>query len=133
MRKKSVKQRGLALVLSIAILALIGTVMFVLTEDARTILFQSNTAYLQAVQSNLVASGLAWAKHHIDRELSDTKAQKTIELDISAIGTGNSNLTIIVDVTEGTKPEVQIKTSCSRARRTLNETKIYKIESINSF
>jgi len=38
--------------------------MLVLAGGANTMLFQSDTAYLQAVERNLVASGLAWAKRN---------------------------------------------------------------------
>ncbi len=61
---KQLRQNGFVLILVITAIAAIGAEMFVLTGGANTMLFQSDTAYLQAVERTLVAIGLAWAKRN---------------------------------------------------------------------
>ena len=63
MTMKATGQNGFVMILVIMALAAIGVVMFVLTDDANTMIFESDTAYLRATQRNLTASALAWARH----------------------------------------------------------------------
>jgi hypothetical protein len=116
------KLNGFVMILVITMIALIGVVMFVLTEDAKTIMFQSDTAYLEAVERNLAASGLAWAKKNAKNERS-----KTINLNISDMNIRNANLSIAIGTAENDKVEVELNSSCSRARRTVKGHDKYKI------
>jgi len=59
LKTRKEKRDGFVLVIVIITIALIGAEMFVLTGGSNTILFQTNNAYLQACQQNLIASGLA--------------------------------------------------------------------------
>ena len=117
------RRKGFVMILVITMIALIGIVMFVLTEDAKTIMFQSDTAYLEAVERNLTASGLAWAKKNAKKE----PGGKTINLDISDMNIRNANLSIAIGSAENDKVEVELNTSCSRARRTFRHHEKYKI------
>ena len=116
------RRKGFVMILVITMIALIGIVMFVLTEDAKTIMFQSDTAYLEAVERNLTASGLAWAKKNAKKE-----SGKTINLDISDMNIRNANLSIAIGTAENDKVEVELNSSCSRARRTIKGHDKYKI------
>ena len=57
---KKPRQKGFALVLVITAMAIIGLEMHVLTSGANTMLFQADTAYLEACKRNLITSCLAW-------------------------------------------------------------------------
>ena len=106
------------LILVITAIAAIGAEMLVLAGSANTMLFQSDTAYLQAVERNLVASGLAWAKRNTKNESKEI-FNRTIELDVSNMDIRNSTLTVTIGIPSDKGAEVQIETSCNRHRRTL--------------
>ncbi|OHB54402.1 MAG: hypothetical protein A2173_06610 [Planctomycetes bacterium RBG_13_44_8b] len=117
---------GFVMILVITMIALIGVVMFVLTEDAKTIMFQSDTAYLESVERNLAASGLAWAKKNVKNKTKENFS-KTINLNISDMNIRNANLSIAIGSAEKDKIEVELSSSCSRGRRTFRHHDKYKI------
>ena len=123
---KNPQQNGFVLILVIAAMGLIGAMMIVLTGSANKILFQSDTAYLQACRRNLVTSGLTWAKRNIKNENKET-FNRTIELDVTSMGISGATLSVNIDIPKDQEPEVQINTSCSRARRTLRHYEKYRI------
>ena len=125
MEKK--EKNGFVLMLVIVIMALIGAEMFVLARGSNTILFQSDTAYLQAVERNLAASGLAWAEKNIKGENKES-FNKTVELDITDIDVRRSNLRVTIGAPIDKEAQVQINTSCSRGRQTLTSDGKYRIE-----
>jgi hypothetical protein len=122
---KKIHKNGFVLLFVIIIMALISIVTFVLIEDSKTLLFQTNQAYLKATERDLIASGLAWASlHNEDTEVFNN----TVELDITKMPIRNSILKVRIDVPVGKKPQVQINTSCTRARRTLGHNRTYRID-----
>ncbi|MHC4633032.1 MAG: hypothetical protein ACYS9C_17440 [Planctomycetota bacterium] len=123
---KNPQQNGFVLILAIAAIALVGAMMTVLTGSANKILFQSDTAYLQACRRNLVTSGLTWAKRNIKNESEET-FNRTIELDVTSMSISGATLSVNIDIPKDQEPEVQINTSCSRARRTLRHNEKYRI------
>lgn len=124
---KNERKNGYVLVLVIVAMAIIGVTMLVLSTGANTMLFQSNTAYLQACQRNLVASGLAWAKQQIKSQ-SRENLERTIKLDVTEMDICGSTLAVFMRIPADKEPQVQINTSCSRARRTLRHDDKYRIE-----
>ena len=127
MKMKKRRQNGFVLILVIIAIAVIGTQMFVLTGIANTMLFESNTAYLQACERNLAASGLAWAERNIKNQSRET-FNKTIELDVTNMDIRNPALTVNIGTTKDKKAEVQINTSCTRRKRTIRHDDKYRIE-----
>ena len=123
---KNPQQNGFVLILVVAAIGLIGAMMIVLTGSANKILFQSDTAYLQACRRNLVTSGLTWAKRNIKNESKET-FNRTIELDVTSMSISGATLSVNIDIPKDQEPEVQINTSCSRARRTLRHNEKYRI------
>ena len=123
---KKLRKNGFVLILVIMAVVLIGVVMFVLTEGANTMLFQSNTAYLEAVERNLVTSSLSWAKHNLKGDKEEI-FQKTIELDVNDLNIRDANLSIVIGPGRDKEVEVEVSTSCSRRRRTLRHHDKYKI------
>lgn len=124
---KNERKNGFVLVLVILAMAIIGATMLVLSAGANTMVFQSNTAYLQACQRNLVASGLAWAKQQIKSQ-SKENLDRTIRLDVTETDIRGSTLAVLIRIPTDKEPEVQINASCSRARRTLRHDDKYRID-----
>jgi type II secretory pathway component PulK len=124
---KNERKNGFVLVLVITAIAVIAVTMLVLSAGANTMLFQSDTAYLQACQRNLVASALAWAKQQIESQ-SKESLDRTIKLDVTEMDIRGSALAVLIRITADKEPEVQINASCSRARRTLRHDDKYRID-----
>lgn len=119
-------QNGFVLIFVIVAIALIGAMMTVLTSSANRIMFQSDTAYLQACERNLVTSGLAWAKRNIKNENKEN-LNRTIELDVTSMSISGATLSVNIDTPKDLGAEVQIITSCSRIRRTLRHDEKYHV------
>lgn len=124
---KKTRQNGFVLIIVIMAISVIGVEMFVLSDIANTMQFQSQHAYLKACKRNLLASGLVWAKENI-REKSGEIFDKTIQLDVSKLNIRVSALDVTINIVSDEEAEVQINTSCSRGRQTLRETGKYRIE-----
>lgn len=112
----------------IAALILVGFELFVLARSSNTILFQTNSAYVESCEENLVASGLAWAKKNIENE-NQASLNKTIELSLADMNIQRAALSVFVERTDNKPTEIQITTSCSRGRQTLRHKKKYIIGS----
>jgi type II secretory pathway component PulK len=120
------RNQGAVLTLVIVALMLVGVVMFVLTEGSNTMLFQADAAYLQAVERNLIASGLAWARARLSSNANEQSAEP-VELNTAAFGLPNAKLVVrILDVQGGTA-KVRIETSCHKGRRTLHASRTFSV------
>ena len=125
-KMKKPRQKGFALVLVITAMAIIGLEMHVLTSGANTMLFQADTAYLEACKRNLITSGLAWAKRNIQNNNKET-FEKAVELDVSKMNIRDASLIVTISIPTDKEPQAQINVSCSRSRRTFRADDIYKI------
>lgn len=123
MRKRN--SQGFLLTFAIVGLALMGTIMFVLAGGANAMLFHADTAYLQAVQRNLISSGLAWAQVHISH---DTAAGEPVELNTESFDTPNAALTVRITQVQANQATVRISTACSKGRRTLRTARDYIVD-----
>ncbi len=123
---KKARQNGFVLMLIIVAITLIGVYMFVLTGDMGTILFQTNSAYLEASQENLVASGLAWSEKNV-RDKNKESFDKTIELDVNEISLCRTSMSVTIDTQKARQAGVQINTRCSRGRRSISYAGKYQI------
>lgn len=119
------RNNGFVMLIVISILALIGIYMIVLASDANTFIFQADRAYLEACRQNLTASGLAWAKKNSNTSMTTTAA---VELDTADMGIKNAALSVKLSVGEKGKSQVEIETSCSKARQRLSSVKKLAIE-----
>ncbi len=124
MNTRKTKPGGFILLFIVVILALIGLYMIILTSDASIFGFQADRAYLEACQQNLIASGLNWAKKN-----THTFKPKTgsVELDASDMGIKDAALSVKLSAGEKGKYEVEINTSCSKARQRLSSIKKFTI------
>ncbi len=124
---KKLKRDGFILLLIITVIALIGIQLSVLAAVSNIMLFQSDEAYLQACERNIMASGRAWARQNI-RNKSSESLNKTVELDVTEMNIRGSVLNVTISTSTGGEPEVRINTSCTRGRQTIKRDKKYKIE-----
>ena len=97
-------------------------IMFVLSEGSRTMIFQGDTAYLNACRRNLVSSGLAWAKANA---ASATEGETV--LDVNDLGVRSASLKVSVVSEPNEAPSVRIATSVSRRTRTLRDEATYPV------
>jgi len=120
------RNRGAVLTLVIVAVMLVGIVMLVLTEGSNTMLFQADTAYLQAVERSLIASGLAWAKERVSSNV-DMQSTEPVELNTAAFGLPNAKLVVRIVDTQNSTAKVQIETSCHKGRRTLKSSRTFSV------
>lgn len=123
---KKRKQQGYVFILVLFVIMLAGLQMVILTRGSGTILFQSNRVYLQAVEQNLVLSGLAWSKKNIEIQQQQNFG-KSIEMDISAMSIGRATLKVIINNPENNKADVLIHSSAGWGRQNLRYKKKYQV------
>jgi hypothetical protein len=119
------RNRGFIMLMVICILAIIGVYMIVLASDSNIFIFQADRAYLEACRQNLNASALNWTKKNADVSKSSVGP---VELDTSAMGIKNAVLKVKVTSATKGKSQVEIDTSCAKARQRLNSFKKFIIE-----
>jgi hypothetical protein len=110
-------KRGFVLLIVIAMLFFIGTILFVFTGVSNKIVFQTNRIYLEAVEQNLISSGLIWAKHNIAKE------GESIKLDTAGISGWDAQL----NITMGKHRQAEISTYCRRGSQELKTNEKYDI------
>ncbi len=115
---------GAVLTLVIVALALTGVVMFVLTQGSNAMLFRADTAYLQALERDLIASGLALARQKVSAGLPTDELS---DLDVAALGVPNGRLLVRVLEVQNDQARVHIETSCRKGRRTLDTSRDFTI------
>jgi len=120
------RQRGFILTFVIMSLIVVGIAMFVLADGANTMVFQADTAYLRAVERNLIASGLAWANRTASSG-HDLPVGQSVNLDVAAFGGREPRLVVQFLNVEDGKTTVQIATSCQKGRRTLKASRRFTI------
>jgi hypothetical protein len=125
MNTRKTKPNGFIMLFVVVILALIGMYMVVLTSDANIFGFQADRAYLEACQQNLTASGLNWAKKNVGALKPTTGS---VGLDASDMGIKNATLSVKLSAGEKGKLQVEINTSCSKARQRLSSVKKFTLE-----
>jgi hypothetical protein len=120
------RDRGTVLTLVIVAVMLVGVIMFVLTEGSNTMLFQADAAYLQAVERNLIASGLTWARERISKN-TDVPGTEPVELGTAAFGLPNAKLVVRILEAQSSTAQVQIEISCHKGRHTLHSSRTFNV------
>ncbi len=116
------RRSGFILVYVIMLLAITAVVMLVLTEGSNTMLFQADAAYLQAVDRNLAASGLAWAHHQAARGEPTTAGP--VSLDANLLG--DSRAVLVVEIARrGEATGCRIETSAAKGRQSISKARQY--------
>ena len=122
-----IKRDGFILVILMVTIALMGAEIFILTEGTDTILYQANYAYLEAVEQNLIVSGLAWAKKNI-KNGNIVSFNKTIELNLADINIKRATLSVVIEEPKNKQTEIHINSSCVYGRQTLKHRGKYQID-----
>ncbi|UCD50707.1 MAG: hypothetical protein JSW27_24695 [Phycisphaerales bacterium] len=123
---KTARQDGFVLTLVIVALGLMGVVMAVLAGAGNTMLFHADRAQVEAVERNLTASGLAWARHQALQPGATVTAQP-VELDVRAFGIRQARLAVSFAQTDAGSVDVRIEASCSKGRQTARTQRQYAI------
>lgn len=124
MKAEATRQNGFVMILLIVFLTMVGMYMMVLTSDANTFVFQANHDYLEACQQNLAASGLVWANKNIsNRQI----ANGVVALDTTAMNISNATLGVKASAGQKGTTQVEISTSCSKARQRLASAKKFTL------
>jgi hypothetical protein len=126
MNRKRKGRAGFVLVFVIVLIGLVGLEMFVLTSGSSTILQQSDRALLEAVEENLVASALAWAKVNIGR--GSVSAGQEVSLAVPEAGGREPELKVIVESIGEQTARVRVKTVCGTAKLKLVHSTAYDIK-----
>jgi len=121
------KTDGFILMILIVAIFLMAAETYFLTAGANTIASQANDAYLGAVEQNLIASSLAWAKQNV-KNTNAVTFNKVIELDLSEINIQRAVLSLIITGSEDRQTTVQIDVRCGYARQNFRHHGKYKIE-----
>jgi hypothetical protein len=119
------RRKGFVLILIVLLIAVVGAEMFVLSGISNRMLFDSNNAQLEALERNLSAAGLTWARR---ASRQNTEAfGRTVELDVASMGVSGAALSVTLGVPKDKTVQVQVDTTCSRGPRTLNRTHSYLV------
>ena len=121
---KAARKEGFVLALVIVALGLLGVVMAVLTGGANTMLFHADRAHVQAVERNLKASGLAWARHRAAQTDTVTSAEPA-ELDTSSLAVRQATLTVAITKIGTDTVDVRIETTSAKGRHRLSASNDY--------
>lgn len=121
------RQRGFSLTFVILALILVGVAMSVLAAGSNAMLFHADMAYLQALERNLIASGLAWTRAKASGGGTNLPVGAPVELDVSAFGASAVKLAVqVLEVQDG-KARIQVETSCTKRGRARNTTNEYTL------
>ena len=126
MNRKRKSRAGFVLVFVAFLIAVVGLEMFVLTSGSNTILQQSDRALLQAVEENLIASGLEWAKVNIGRGGISTGQE--VSLAVPEAGGREAELKIVVESKGEHTARVRVETVCGAAKLKLVHSKAYDMD-----
>jgi hypothetical protein len=119
MKNINAGRNGFVMLFVIAVLGLIGIYMIILASESNAIIFQADRAYLEACRQNLTSSGLAWAKKNVNAPAGD------VSLDTADMNIKKAALNVVL---QKKSPQIEISTSCSRGRQTLNSTRKFTLE-----
>lgn len=129
MKNNKAKKRncGMAIILVISAIGLVGVVMLFLSSASNSMMFQVNDVYLKACERNLTCSGLNWARTNI-KNGTVTNFNDTIPLDVNDMNILNSSLELKIDSSSTDQNLVKISTSCARSRQSLSNQRTFTIE-----
>lgn len=120
------REPGFVLIYVVTALALVGVAMSVLGGTTDTMLFQTDTALLEAVERDLVASGLAWAREQLSRR-REAAVGEVFEPDTTAFGATTSRLRVTITNVGQDVALVRLETACTKGRRTLTNAHHYEV------
>jgi len=120
------KRNGVAMLLALLAISLVGAFMFVLARGSHSIMVTAGDAYCQAAEANLVASGLAWARHN-GGTLANAAEGLGAALDVSALNIPHAFLRV-APVKSAGPGIVRIDTRCRSIRITAKSSGTYYLD-----
>jgi hypothetical protein len=117
---------GIALILVIMLIGLMGITLAYLGQGSRLMLVQTDLEYRKAIDRNLVLSGLAWAGAEAGGRGMGQKGE-WVALDANSLAGSSARLSVMVeDVNDGTAT-VRVQTYVPSARHPLSRSRMFKV------
>jgi len=107
---------GLVLIYVIVLMSLLSVYLMELMSNSRIMLRQTRRAELLAIDRNLQASTLIWARHH-----AASLPKEPMTLDASQLSTRQASIALIPD-----EKAVEIQTNCTLATLSHKQTRKIK-------
>ena len=124
------RRSGIALILVISIIGLMGITLGYLAYSCRLMLIQTDLEYLKEVDRNLALSGLAWANHQHSEpgtQNSVPKAEAT-GLDVNEVAGRGARLSVVIADGNDKTATVRIQTHVPSARHALNRSRTFEVQ-----
>jgi hypothetical protein len=120
---------GIALIIVISLIGLMAITLGYLNHSCRIMLLQTDRVYLKAVEWNLNASGLEWARN----QRSEDRSQKTegkegpVVLDANDVGGSQARLSVRIEDVNDPNALVYVQTYVSSARQEFSRSRTFSI------
>jgi len=105
------EQSGFVLMVVLALISLFAAEMYMMSTDSFSLMFRTNDIYLEAVEKNLILSGLAWSEENIRNE-ENKIVNKTIQLNLPAGFPGESKLDVLLEESSENHVRININAYC---------------------
>jgi type II secretory pathway component PulK len=117
-------RRGVAMILVIMLIGLMGITLATLGHSCRLMLAQTELQRQGAVDRSLVLSGLAWAKRRIQN--SELRTQEAVTLDVNDLAAGARLAVAIVDANDAGRT-IHVTTFIPSAHYDLNRSRTFRV------
>jgi hypothetical protein len=125
------RRSGIALILVISIIGLMGITLGYLAYSCRLMLLQTDREYLKAVDRNLALSGLAWARDALRKpEAGSQKPEGSPipqDLDVNEVGGPGARLSVVIADGNDKTAAVRIQTHVPSARHAVNRSRTFEV------
>jgi len=115
------KRSGFILLVVLGIISLFAAEMYMLSTDCFALMFRTNDIYLDAVEKNLVLSGLAWSEEN-------KIVNKAIQLELPADFSEESKLEVFFAQSSENKVKVNINAYCILIKQVHQVQKTFLID-----
>ncbi len=122
---KRCRAHGVAMILVIMLIGLVGIVLGYLGHSCRLMLAQTDLQYQGAVDRNLVMSGLAWVKLRMQNP--ELRTQNTVTLDANELGRAGLRLGVAVADGNDSPTLVHVTTFVPSARYDLSRSRTFQV------
>ena len=118
-------RRGIAMILVIMLIGLVGITLGYLGHSCRLMLVQTDLEYQRAVDRNLVMSGLAWAK--LRTQNPELRTRNTVTLDVNDLGRAGLRLGVAVADSNDGSALIHVTTFVPSARYDLSRSRTFQV------
>jgi len=118
------RRSGIALILVISLIGLVGVTLAHLAQSCRAMLDGTDREYLRVVERNLIASGLAWAQRQDAGEQADT-----LILDANEIGGAKARLGVRIEHRGAGPALAHLQVSLARGAEVVERARVFQIPS----